>query len=132
MNIQPMDALVYTQSMISGIIAFLLFRAQKARSETWLRTWGEVIDFKIRSGGEGSTKHPVIQYKTISGEDAIFESAFGSSSWKFNVGDRLEIIANPNDPSDAQIVSFMTQWLIPGIFAVAAIGGPIAFFFMGH
>jgi len=90
-----------------------------------------VIDVKERGGGEGPTKHPVIRYRTATGEDVTVESKFGSSNWKVKTGDRLEIVVDPDNPSDAEVVNFMAQWGLPLAFAIVAlgsiIGAPVAY-----
>ena len=122
------------EAIVFGTIAYIAFQKKKAKLARCQRVWGEVVDVKEHSGDEGSTRHPVIRYTTSSGQTATFESKYGSSSWKVKTGDRLEIFVNPNDPSDAEVVGFMSQFLVPlalTIISVASlIGAPVVYLLM--
>ena len=113
------------EGTVFGVLAYVMFRKKSAKLARCQRTWGDVIDVKEHSGGEGPTRHPVIRYKTATGEDVTFESKFGSSNWKVKTGDRLEILVSPSNPSDAEVVSFMAQWGLSLIFAIVSIGSVI-------
>jgi len=69
----------------------------------------------------------------MTGEEATFESKFGSSNWKVKTGDRLEILVNRDNPSEAEVVSLMAQWGLPIIFGIVSvgsiIGAPIVYLF---
>ncbi len=121
------------EGIVFGLWAYVLFRKKRAKLAICHRTWGDVIDVKEHSGGEGATRHPVIRYKTMNGEEATFESKFGSSNWKVKTGDRLEILVNRDNPSEAEVVSLMAQWGLPIIFGIVSvgsiIGAPIVYLF---
>ena len=121
MNPQIIATLMVVQGVAMGIVSGVMYRKARTKVATWHRTSGEVIE--VVEGHE-DTKHPVIRYQTTTGEEVTFRSKFGRSSWKVKVGDRLEILVNPKDPQDAEVVSFMVQWgfcVILGISAVGAI-----------
>jgi len=128
---QIVAAIMLGEGIVSGLIAYVMFRKQSAKLALCHRTWGEVIDVKEHSGGEAPTRHPVIRYKATGGEDVTFESKFGSSNWKIKPGDRLEILVNPTAPTDAEVVSFMAQWGLPLVLAIVSagsiIGAPVVF-----
>jgi hypothetical protein len=131
---QTVAALMLAEGIFFGLLAYVLFRKKSTRLALCHRAWGEVIGVNEHSGGEGPTKHPVIRYKAMSGEEVTFESKFGRSNWQVKPGDRLEILVNPNNPMDAEVVSFMAQWALPVIFAIVAagsiIGGPLVYLFL--
>lgn len=60
-----------------------------------------------------------------------FESKYGSSNWKVRPGDGLEILVSPDNPLDAEVVSFMAQWGLPMAFAIVSaaslVGAPILY-----
>lgn len=114
--------LMVVQGVVLGVVAYVFFRKRSAKLAACRRMWGDVIDVREHSGGEGPTKHPVIRYKTERGEEVTFESRFGSSNWEIKPGDRLEILANADNPSDAEVVNFMAQWGLPIVLAIASAG----------
>ena len=128
---QAVAGFMLAERIAFGILAYVKFRRKKLKLARCQRTWGDVIDVKERGGGEGPTKHPVIRYRTATGEDVTVESKFGSSNWKVKTGDRLEILVDPVNLSDAEVVSFVAQWGLPTIFAIVAvgsiIGAPVAY-----
>jgi hypothetical protein len=134
MIMQIVAALMLAEGIFFGLLAYVMFRKQRARLALCHRTWGEVIGVNEHSGGDGSTKHPVIRYKAMSGEEVTFESKFGRSNWQVKRGDRLEILVNRSNPTDAEVVSFMAQWALPVIFAIVSagsiIGAPLVYLFL--
>ena len=128
---QIIAGFMLAEGIAFGALAYVKFRKKSLKLARCQKTWGDVIDVKEHSGGEGPTKHPVIRYKAATGEDVTFESKFGSSNWKVKTGDRLEILVDPGNQSDAEVVSFMAQWGLPLIFAIVAvgsiIGAPVAY-----
>jgi hypothetical protein len=128
---QILVAFMLGEGIVFGVLAVIMFRRKRAQLALCHRTFGEVIDVKERSGGEISTRHPVIRYRAASGDDVTFESKFGSSNCRLKPGDRLEIWVGPGASTDAEIVSFMAQWGLPFILAsvaaVSIIGAPVVF-----
>jgi hypothetical protein len=128
---QIIAGFMLAEGIAFGVLAYVKFRKKSLKLARCQKTWGDVIDVKEHSGGDGPTKHPVIRYKAATGEDVTFESKFGSSNWKVKTGDRLEILVNPGNLSDAEVVSFMAQWGLPLIFAIVAagsiIGAPVVY-----
>ncbi|MBI2926967.1 MAG: DUF3592 domain-containing protein [Verrucomicrobia bacterium] len=122
---QIVAAFMLGEGLLFGILACLLFRKKRAKLAMCQRAWGDVIDVKEHTGGEGPTRHPVVCYRTGTGKEVAFESKFGSSNWKVKPGDRLEVLFNPSDPSDAEVVRFRTQWGLCFIFAIVSVGSVI-------
>ena len=123
---QIVAGLLLAEGVASGIIAYVLFRKKSAKLARCQRTLGDVVEVKEHSGSEGTTRHPVIRYVTATGKEAAFESKYGSSNWKVRAGDKLEILVNPNNPSEAEVVSFMAQWGLPLILAIVFVGSILA------
>jgi hypothetical protein len=120
-----------TEGAILGIVAWVIFRKARARLARYYRTTGEVIEIKTDND---SVKTPMIRYTTNRGEVQIFQSGYGSSNWKIEVGDRIEIMADPDDPTQAEVVGFMAQWALPtflgGTAVWSIICAPIIYWFM--
>lgn len=126
--------LLLAEGIVFGGVACFMFRKKSVRLAQYHRTWGNVIEVKERNGGGSVTRHAVVRYKTSTGKDATFESRFGSSNWKIKTGDRLEVLVNPNNPSDGEVVNFMALWGLPVILAVSSlaslVGAPVVYFLL--
>ena len=119
------------EGIVFGIASYVLFRKKSTKLAHCQRTWGDVLEVKEHQGSETPTRHPIIRYKSITGQEVTFESKYGSSNWKVKPGDRLEILVSPDNPSDAEVMSFMAQWGLPLVFAVVSaasvVGAPILY-----
>ncbi len=121
-------AMMLGGGIVLGIQAYTLFRKQQQKLTLCHRTWAEVIDIKIHGGGEefGPTPHPVIRYRAMNGEHVTFLGKFGNSNWRVKKGHRLEILVSPGKPTDAEVVSFITQWGLPLLLAIISGGSIIS------
>jgi Protein of unknown function (DUF3592) len=92
-----------------------------------------VIDLSSETDSEGKVfVHPVVRFTTAEGRTVEFVSASGSSPASHSVGDRVEVLYDPDDPQDAQLSGFFDLWLWPIGFGVLAIGfGAFALFSPG-
>lgn len=123
---QIVAGIVLADGIVFGVLAYTTFRKTSAKLARCQRVWGNVIEVKEHKGSKGTTRHPVIEYKTAAGEDFTFESKYGSSSREFGTGERLEILINPDDPSDAEVVNFPAQWGATLVFAIVSISSLVA------
>jgi hypothetical protein len=123
---QIVAGVMLADGIVFGVLAYVTFRKKSAKLARCQRAWGDVIEVKEHQGSGGSTRHPVIQYKTAAGEDFTFESKHDSSNSKVKTGDRLEILVNPDNPSDAEVVSFLAQWGVSLVFAIVSVSSVIA------
>jgi hypothetical protein len=118
--------LTLAEGITFGVLAYVKFSAKSRKLARCQRTWGDVIDVKEQRGGEEPTKHPVIRYKATNGEVVTYESKFGRSNWKVRTGARVEILADPDNASESEVVNFLAQWGLVLAFAVIAAGSIIA------
>jgi Protein of unknown function (DUF3592) len=81
------------------------------------RTTGTVIDLDSRTSDGGLVHHPIVRFTAADGRTVEFTSSSGSSSPP-DVGDRVEVLYDPDDPQDAQLSGFFSLWLWP-----IALGG---------
>lgn len=121
--------------IVLGYTAWQMYNKNQRKLAKWPRKLGVVTGFKCRSAdGDGSTKHPVIEFQTENGSKISFESRLGSTSWKFGVGSEIEIIVNPHNPKDAEILGFGAQTFGPIVMGamsgVMIIGAPVVFIFL--
>ena len=136
-TLRIMNQIIAAFTLISGIafgvFAWVVFQRKKAKLALCQRTVGEVIEVREhhRGGEGGPTKHPIIRYQAGNGETLTFESVFGSSNWKVQPGDRLDILVNENNPADAEVVGFLAQWGLPLVLGIVSlvsiIGAPIVY-----
>lgn len=126
---QLIAGFLLAEGLVFGGLAYFFYRRKASRLGEWQKASGEVVEVKETDGG---VKHPVICYQTTTGAYATFQSRFGSSNWKIQPGDRVELFVNPRDPSEVEVVNFMAQWGLPLVLAVCGIGSlvsaPILFF----
>jgi hypothetical protein len=77
------------------------------RIRSWTRTTGCVLQFEQRSsfGSMGSPDfhYPVIQFRA-NGREVCFEDCVGSGKPCYVIGDTLDIVYDPTDPSSARIL----------------------------
>jgi len=105
--------------MVFGIGFYLYERDFEARAE---KTMGTVTEVRretssTTSGGRRTTSivyRPIIRFE-VDGRRHSFVSKSASSGYKDMKGKHLEILYDPDDPSDARIADNLT-WLIIGIF----------------
>jgi hypothetical protein len=95
------------------------------------RATGTVIDLQEErstdsDGGFHYVYHPVVRFTTAEGRTVEFRSPSGSSSPP-DIGDSVEVLYDPDDPSDAQLSGFFDIWLFPIVSGI----GAIAFAFFG-
>lgn len=77
------------------------------------RTEGTVI--RLAGNGPRRGTAPVVEF-FLDGNRREFQSWLSTSPPQFNVGDKVTVLYDPNDPQRASIESFVTLWLFPTIF----------------
>jgi hypothetical protein len=92
-------------------------------------------DGLLRNSGVSESYYPVVEYHTPQGETFRFKGSTGSGVPEFEVGTPVELVYNPKNPSEAQLVNFSQFWLGPAV--VIAVGlvfllaGTGSFFLIG-
>lgn len=118
--------LLLLEGVPAGVLAFVLYRNKSAKLERCERLWGEVVEVKEKRADGGTTRHPIVRFKASNGEEVTFESSFGSSNWKVQPGDRIEVLAPRDNPRNAEVVHFLAQWFIPMFCGIVSVGSIIA------
>jgi hypothetical protein len=98
---------------------FLALRADEARRE-WTRVEGEIVDF---SGDD--TDAPVVEYVTPDGETRRKTGDISSNPRAGEIGDRVPVLINPDDPKTVRLGTPLELWFLPGL--LGAIGGVFVF-----
>jgi hypothetical protein len=128
--------LYWTPRLLFGVGTVLLVGAAVAAAFTARfivnaeRTEGTVIDLSRSEDSEGSvTYNPVVEF-TVDGRSIQFTSSSGSSSPP-SVGDRVEVLYDPDDPSDARLSGFLDLWFFPLVAgALALVCGVVGLVFL--
>ena len=134
MIVEAALAIMMVAGVAIGVAAYGVFARKRRQIAESYRTTGEVIDVKEHPGGEyGPMRHPVVRFMAENGEAIVFESKFGAEHWNVSKGDRLNILVNRHNSSDAQVFRFAVQWgkpLVLAIIASSIIEGAVLLFFM--
>ena len=69
----------------------------------------------------GSTYRLVASFADAAGEPRVYRAAFGSTSTGYEVGDRIRIYFDRNDPADCGVLSFGYRFGIAWAFIVAGL-----------
>ena len=98
------------------------------------RTTGTVVDlresrFRNEDGFEETSYFPIVTFTTPEGRAVRFESSTTNDS--YDIGDRVDVLYDPDDPSDARLAALVDLWLFPVLFVLvglglAAVGGFLA------
>lgn len=92
--------------------AFVAFARTRTFLATAYTTTGRVCALEPYQDADGDTLYrPVLRFRTHAGEETEFRSTVGTSVPRFEVGQRLDVLYNPEEPSDARIQNFMQLWL---------------------
>lgn len=92
------------------------------------RTDGTVVALNERTritGSGGRTWYPTVEY-TVDGRVYSFDSSTGSNPPAYATGDTVPVAYDPKNPSDAQIATFSSAYLMPMVFGgVGAVFTPV-------
>lgn len=140
-SLDPMKELIAGLLLIegTGIIVFSQIMRNRAlsRIQSFRKTQGQVIEVQETRGNKGGLiKTPVVRYQGMNGEMVTFINKFGSSNWKIQPGEMVDVLVNPNDPEDAEVVNPMGQFGVSRILTVAGAMSYIlavgVYFFWDH
>lgn len=98
-------------------IAYLFYTSSANSLRDTIKTSGIIVT--TCNGNTSTTCHPLVSFRTRSGEKVQFSSNFSSSL--MHQGDTVPVNYHPKDPQDAVISSFTSLWLFPVL--LGSIGG---------
>ena len=111
---------------IAAVVAFVLYLNKKKELAFCYKVTGTIVSIEeTKSSGGHMIKHPVVQYQSESGETLEYKSTYGSSNWKINEGDQLNLFIHRKEPNRIEIENLMAQWGLPLFFGFAAFMGII-------
>jgi hypothetical protein len=76
------------------------------------RASGDGVILGYREDYEASF-FPTVQFRLPNGEESIFESRCSGSPKRLPVGSRVRVLYSPEDPLQAEVLSFSNSWLLP-------------------
>jgi hypothetical protein len=89
---------------------------------------GTVIDndFLIHTDPEDSSRssgafHPVVRFSTERGQKVVFTDGVGTYPAKYESGETVKVLYDPQDPSEAMVLSWSNLWLASAIFAAVGL-----------
>lgn len=101
-------------AMLAGAFFFAL-RADEAR-RAWIRVEGTIVDYT-----DGETDAPIVEYESPSGETRSVTGAISSSPRAGQVGDRVPVLVNPENPDIVRLGTPLELWFAPGL--LGGVGG---------
>jgi archaellum component FlaG (FlaF/FlaG flagellin family) len=70
---------------------------------------------------EDDVYYTVVDYMNESGKEFRFKSTLGTMYKKFSVGDTLQVLYSPHDPTDARVDNLINLWFLPIVFVLIGI-----------
>lgn len=138
-----MPRMVFWIGLIFGLVGLAImigggFALDYSRSfsKDGVQTPGIVVDldYSRDSDGDGSYR-PVVEYRDSEGRTRTYHSSTGSNPPSYDVGERVTIIYQRDNPTRAIIDGFFDRWFLPvfllcfgGIFAIVGWGLFYAYF----
>ena len=107
--------------------AFIVYGNAQSFASSAESAEGVVVDLAYTSSSSGSSVAPVVRFLTPEAEEIVFQSSVSSNPPAYDIGEKVNVLYDPADPSDATIDSFWQQYLLPVI--LGGIGG--VFFAIG-
>ncbi len=102
----------------TAITAFMEWRfLQKAHTGS-----GKVIELRERESSKGGTLYyPVTSFTTKSGQTITITSTLGTSPPAYEVGEQVAVYYLPENPSQAEVKGFFSQWFAPFLTSIFTI-----------
>ncbi|NMC14391.1 MAG: DUF3592 domain-containing protein [Chloroflexi bacterium] len=120
-------AIILTVALPFLFIGFVELRKAQSLIENFNTALGTVTGTTyLRNVDEtGSTNpswliHPVVRFTTPQGEEISFTDRVGSNPAEYKVGDKVEVLYNPDHPQEATIKNWMQVWFTP--LGITSIG----------
>lgn len=96
---------------------------KQARFETYKKVKGEIISLDTKREGKydvvnDAAYYPKIGYADDHNEMHVIALKIGSNPPLGKVGERIDLLVNPQKPDDAVINSFMYKWFGPTVILI--------------
>jgi hypothetical protein len=88
---------------------------------------GKVVGMRPHRSDRGTTYAPVVEFQPASGARQTFEESTSTSPPAYRLGEAVEVLYDPSDPTDARLRGLFSLWggslILGGIGAVFALVG---------
>lgn len=104
--------IIIATSLLIFVALFGVNYVQSTFASNALSAVGEVIALR-ESCSDGCAYSPVIEFVAKDERIYSFESNYAEAPPRYPVGERLEILYNPDDPAQAEIAEMLNFWTNP-------------------
>ncbi|MBZ5486802.1 DUF3592 domain-containing protein [Halomonas aquamarina] len=111
------------------VLACFLYQQSRAFYDQAVSAEGTVIELVERRSEDSITYRPVVEFVTGDGTQVEFTSRVGSNPPGYAIGERVEVLFDPDNPNNARLDGFfesMGAWLIFGaigaLFFLSGVG----------
>ena len=81
---------------------------------------GTVVELAESKSGSDVTYKPVVEFADGEGNQYRFTSSFAARPPRYNVGEQVDVLYDPDDPSDASLGAAPAVWAGPIVLLVIA------------
>ena len=115
-------------------IGYITLHKNRRLAKIGIKTMAKVVNIIEQHGtdSEGystTSYYPELEFADADKKTHRFQGNVGGGKRKFKIGQEVEILYDPGDPSKAQMKSFGAQWLMPvvlmGVGVMLVVGGVI-------
>ena len=103
------------------LIGSWLYTRESRFTSRAVHTTGTVVDLDYsRNSDGGGTYHPVVVFRTQRGDTVRFRSSVGTSPPSHKIGERIEVLYDPDNPGAAHTAGFFSNHI--GTFVFGLLG----------
>ena len=109
------EIFMLTMASLFGFFGVWMFRESFKKITKWHVTYGTVIGFEEKTTNGKTHYRRKAEFQGPNGNKVVF-TASTSSSMKPSIGRKIKVLYSPDDPTKADISSFLNLWLGPVVF----------------
>ena len=107
---------------IFGAVMFLIALVFMVTTLLFISQASVATGTVLRESFGGRTYRATISFITAAGQDVQFDSSVRTSPPEFQVGQKVRVYYNQDDPGgSARVDSFISLWFLPGLFALLGL-----------
>lgn len=108
------------------ILGYFTLKKNRRLSKVGIKTLAKVIDISEQhstdSEGYSTTSYyPVLEFLDDQQQSFSFQGNVGGGKRKYKVGQEIEILYDPADPTKAQMKNFGAQWIMPIVLMIVGL-----------
>ncbi len=111
--------------LLSGFGIYTFNKNQKL-AKNGVKTMAKVIDISEQTdtdseGFSSKSYYPVLEFVDQDSKKHTFKGNVGGGKRKYHLDQEVEIIFDPTHPEQAQMKSFVTQWIMPIVIIIVGV-----------